>query len=644
MIDYTFLLLGISYMFFTPGFVFTELFFSKLHFLKKVLLYFVLSVVVSTYLSFAIGYIWEFSRLSLSILSLFFIFISLFLFYKRRRKISFKNFFFSKDRFAYITFFLIFALFFIVLWQGIFRLQGDSIIMSGPNWQDTAMHFSIIESISQGNFPPQAPYFSGHKLSYYYFSDLHSAIASAMYDSFLPQIIVFANSFFAALFFLSVYLFSHSVTKNRNTSIFAGILSLFFGNLGFIDFIKELIVTNRGYIEVVTNNPFHLNFDSYFLMAPMVDYFLQNRPMMTGLVIFLTSAYLLNICMSERKTNLRIFIFSVLLIASLVKFQMFGFVIATAYLYLFVLVNFIWGKIDFKNAFIKIMFCSIIYIPVFWIEMTGNIEGRSLLQVVGESFKAGIIFDKGFIWAFNFVLSNFNVYFLIFIIAGFYLKITRPKDKYNFIFIFSLVLFLIPFLITFTIYKYDMFKFFYYFIPLSAVVVFGYLKHNPSKKILSVILITLLLILSVPTSINLLAHAYLNKSVAYSVNDLHIGNWIRNNTPPKSVFITYPSVHSPVSDIGGRLRVLSYINWPHSHGFDKGKDNVFTRLNDINTLYNNASDSGIVTSILLKYKASYIFLGDEERNEYKNAEELLQKNIALEKIYEQGNIKIFSRK
>ena len=42
-----------------------------------------------------------------------------------------------------------------------------------------------------------------------------------------------------------------------------------------------------------------------------------------------------------------------------------------------------------------------------------------------------------------------------------------------------------------------------------------------------------------------------------------------------------PTVHSATTDIGGRLRIISYINWPYSHGFNTGEDNVFTRVKDV---------------------------------------------------------------
>src|SRR4030042_1714554 len=72
------------------------------------------------------------------------------------------------------------------------------IVITGSNWQDTPLHYEIIESINNGNFPPQMPYFSGEKMSYHYFVDFHTAILEKVYG-FLPQLVPFLASVFALL-------------------------------------------------------------------------------------------------------------------------------------------------------------------------------------------------------------------------------------------------------------------------------------------------------------------------------------------------------------------------------------------------------------------------------------------------------------
>jgi len=188
----------------------------------------------------------------------------------------------------------------------------------------------------------------------------------------------------------------------------------------------------------------------------------------------------------------------------------------------------------------------------------------------------------------------------------------------------------------FTIYEFDMFKFFYYLVPLICILAAVFFSRLRFKKIS----FAAFLLISIPviiTSCLLLGHSYLNKTVGYSSGDFLAGSWIRDNTPQKSVFVTMPSVHSAPTDIGGRLRIISYINWPYSHGFNYGNDNVFSRVRDVTEVY-KTGDPGLVK---FKYSAKYVFYGREGRGQFPLAEKLFDKNKNLKLIYNRDGIDIY---
>ena len=60
---------------------------------------------------------------------------------------------------------LLFAVIFLValsvLCISVWRGNQYGIVMTGSNWQDTPFHYEIIESLNQGNFPPQTPNYIG---------------------------------------------------------------------------------------------------------------------------------------------------------------------------------------------------------------------------------------------------------------------------------------------------------------------------------------------------------------------------------------------------------------------------------------------------------------------------------------------------
>ena len=98
---------------------------------------------------------------------------------------------------------LVFAIIFLVslgvLYASVWRPNQYGIVLTGSNWQDTPFHYEIIESINQGNFPPQTPNYIGTPLTYHYFVDFHTAIIEKMYG-YLPNILPVLNALFIVVF------------------------------------------------------------------------------------------------------------------------------------------------------------------------------------------------------------------------------------------------------------------------------------------------------------------------------------------------------------------------------------------------------------------------------------------------------------
>lgn len=644
MVNYIFLSLGILYVTILPGFVIVEHFFNKLTFWKKVPLYLSISIVVSTYLTYFVSLLFGFNRFVIICLAVLFILLSLIKLRNAHLDIQKVKKYFSV---IMISVFIYLA-FFIPLFVGIFRFHQGYYVMSGPNWQDTAMHQSIVESISEGNFPPIAPYFSGEKLSYYYFTDFHSAIVNRLYGSFFPWIIVILNPYFASLFFVAVYSLTFSLTRNKLVSIISGLGSVFYGNLGFINLIKDTYFDNSNYLSLLTNNAYHIDIKAGLQMVPMADYFLQNRPMMIGLPIVVIIVFLL-VESNKDKYGFKLLLIAGLLNSSLVKFQFFGVLIGCLYFTGYLLYQLITEKVGFRKFIYKMMVFVSPSLFAVMISSLGKAGERSLFQVVADTFSWGPWQDQNVLWFLNFILLNFNISILLFLFSLLFLLFQYKAHSMALLqLVFpSVLIFIIPFILNFTIYNYDMFKFFYYFLPFVYVTIiycfFVATKQTVLKHKLLTIFFLVVLVITSWTSINMLIHAYLNKTQGYSSGQYLVGIWIRENTPQKSVFLTSPTVHNPVSDIAGRLRVLSYINWPYSHGFNTGADNVFSRLDDIKLFFNPSSSHSVKSVILDKYNINYIYIGEEERSDFPNAQNELESNSSFNKIYDQDNIQVYER-
>ena len=631
MINYTFLLIGIIYATILPGFVTVEFLLPKLEFWKKLPLYFLLSVIVSSLFSYLVALIFGLSRVTLLGCVLFFAILLIILLRKRRLHI-FTDMENSWQE-IWVGFF-IYAIFFVALLPAIFSYHDGYFVMSGPNWQDSAMHLSIIESLAQGNFPPQAPYFSGQPLSYYYFSDFHAAIVNIFYGKFFPQVLTLLNPFLAMTFFFSVYALSYMNSKKKSFSIIAGVTATLYGNLEFVNLFKTLITQHINYFSLITNNPF--NYDQDFLqMTPMADYFLQNRPMMVGLPAFVLVILILWDTFKKKKTDWVAILLAGFITASLLKFQAFGFLVSWIFFGIYLLSKLITKNMKWKELPNYVLVFGIWSFVLFLTSISSKIGSRSMMQVVSDSFKWGPWQSHPLGWFLQFAVGDLNLGLLIYI-AGFFLLRMWKKVEMLSLYLTSFILLAIPFAMKFTIYEYDMLKFLYYLVPLICVLLAYFYSRSRHKKI-AVTFFTIVMIVSSLTSVTLLFHSFLNKSMGYTYADYEVGMWVRDNTLENSVFVTMPTVHSAPTDIGGRLRIISYINWPYSHGFNVGTDNVFSRVVDVTNVY----ETGDINEVRVKYKASFVFYGGEEKSQFPDAWVLFDSNSTLKKVYDKDGISIY---
>jgi len=248
------------------------------------------------------------------------------------------------------------------------------------------------------------------------------------------------------------------------------------------------------------------------------------------------------------------------------------------------------------------------------------------------------------IWHIVFLITNLGLPFLM-TLAGLMVIVidwlSRKKvSKYVISIAFLPVIFVaIPYIVKFTIYKGDMFKFFY-FAAIFSVVITYWVLSKIRNRLVRVVSSMVIIFFTTTTSLLTLGNSYFNKNQGYTLNDLRVGNWIRENTPQSSIFISMPTVHTPISQIGGRLRVLSYINWPYSHGYNVGEDNVFRRLDDIKKVY-NSSDIKEIKDVLYRYNVDYVFFGSEEKNNFVDAGMRLNKFTFLKEVYKTDDTKIY---
>lgn len=643
--DHLLLILGFVVGFFLPGFLIIEHFFRFLPRIQKIFLYGIVSVLFSAFVIYLFSLLLGYSRLTIIFVYLNLVVLTLISILCQKYK-KYKSG--GKHLASYLIGIFIYVAFLLVLSRSVFRISDNVVILAGDSWQDTALHLSIIESLSQGNFPPQAPYFSGRPLSYYYFADFHSSIIETLYNHFFPRVVVYTNPVFATLLFSGVYSLAYYLTRSRLSSIFSGILGVFGGNFMFITFFKDLISTNNytflSFANLLASKTYAAEYPKLIQVTPIVNLIIQNRPMAVALPAFI--GVILILLVNNKKLYYRNFIILGFISAILIYFQTFSFAVCLLAGIIYIIFNIREYGLE-KSIFSLLFFMAPVILVLFFRFVFSTEDNNLIISSFQKNFRLGPWDSlKEFSWYIKFALLNFGVFIFTTIITPFitiFVNIPKTtKKSILFIWFLSIILYLVPHFVTFTIYQIDMFKFFYFYMLLSSVL-FGFLVSFIKPKKFLVIIITIVVLSCLTSVLDLFTNIF-NQNYGYTKADLAAGLWIRDNTESKSVFVTSDTIHSPVTDIGGRLRILSYGNWPYTHGFDdKTDDDVSSRYRDVDNFYNNFENKGIASWILSKYNIDYVYYGPTENDKYPDFENKFTDEVILEKVYDKENIKIYKR-
>jgi len=459
-----------------------------------------------------------------------------------------------------------------VLLRTVWFSNDYGIVITGANWQDTPFHYEIIESINNGNFPPQTPNYVGTSLSYHYFVDFHTAIVEKVYG-YLPTLLPILNAVFIGVFAVSMYALVRP--HGRQAAIAAAVVGTFGWGFSYYKFFSALFCGE----SVVFNSFFE--YGGTFGLPPIYDNLLQQRPMLMGLpALVLVLTLLRN--MDDKKR---------LLLAGLV----------TGLVYQF-------NNVAFFCCFVAYAFCLFVNLKKFKLSylffVLPSLVALPFILGGGATFQATL----NVAWAIQFVKNPLTFYILnlglplllaiycFFKRGNWYLKGTM------------LALLIIPHFVIFTPNVWDMYKFFMFaWIPIAALAGISLAK---TRKLVAFILV----LLSILTSVSVIVYNINTNFMGATWAEYNVGIWTRENTPENSVFLTYYYIHAPTSMIGGRLRVSSDINWPYGHGIPL--EDIWAREEAIDNAY--AGSVSQLEGLIREYNVSYVYVGSQELSNYPN--------------------------
>jgi hypothetical protein len=495
-----------------------------------------------------------------------------------------------------LLFTVIFLVSLVVLVRSVWFGNQYGIVLTGSNWQDTPFHYEIIESLNNGNFPPQTPNYVGEPLNYHYFVDFHTAIIEKMYG-YLPTLLPVLNAVFILVFALSMYALARPY--GRRAAVVATVLAVFGWGLSYFGLFSALF---NGQFNA--SNNYIYQFGQLFGLPSVFDNLLQQRPLLVGLPAFaLVLALLRN--MDDKKR---------LVLAGVITGLVYQFHnVAFFCCYVAFAVSLLFNIKNFKFSYLFFLLPSVFALPFIFS------AGSSLTFGVSVAFVAEFV-KNPLIYYF----LNLGVPFVLAIVS--FLKVGNEYLKVTF-----LLLFLIPNVLLLTPWPWDMYKFFIFaWVPIA--VLSGILLAKTRR-----IVVVTLVLLSIITSASVIIYNVGTNYTGASWSEYQLGMWVRDNTPQNSVFLTYYSIHSPPAMIGGRLRVSSYVYWSYGHGVPL--DQVYQREHDIDMAYTGNATQ--LQAVIKEYNISYVYVGYDELSNYPNCTAHFDSISWLKPVYTDQNLKIY---
>jgi hypothetical protein len=428
-------------------------------------------------------------------------------------------------------------------------------VSGGWNWSDFLVHVSIAQSVKDGNFPPQVPYFSGSSLAnYHWFGDFHAAILARVAQADVIPVLIICNAVLAGALALCVCELARVLTGNNRVAVLAGVLVLFGGGLGYMRLFMDLHY-GGSLSDLTSTTPYDNNFGTgwpYFHIASVFGTALLDQRATTYGLPIAVAAVLLAVT-SWRRNPAGVLLAGIL--AGLECPFMFFFFPAIYLILIIVLVaRRAWRDPDhWMHAFL--LFLPGVYGAAFLLHpvLSQHTQGNARL-VAGWPDAP---FSDGIPAVVFFYVTNLGVPFVLALVA----LVWRRTPHRLLLGAWLAALFVLPNIVVTSSVTFDANKFFQLMWIPAAILAAWLIRGWPRPAIAGV------LALSVVSPLLIAVWHVRDTRVALSLDQESAARWIEDNTPQLSVFVTDAFINSSV-DLAGRLRLSSYDPYITNMGYD----------------------------------------------------------------------------
>lgn len=518
---------------------------------------------------------------------------------------------------------------------------------------DLPLHLGIVSSLRNAAFPPDYSILPGERLVYPFLMDSFST-SFMLFGMGLRWAVILPGTLMMGLVFAGYMILADSLCEGRRATVIWATLFVFInGGLGFLYSIDTLGVSNgssadnplqagtwlerldtilHGWYQTPAN---HADFSYYNLRWSNIiaDMLIPQRTFLGGWCILLPCVYLLfDGFMAEKgRVNLRQ--------AALLGVMAGGMPLLHTHSFLALgLLSAGWMVYDLIRSRGKRLGSWLIYGALACVLAAPQLFLWTFRHTAGNSGFVRFRFNwvnnngqgliDGYLW---FYVKNIGVPVLLLVLG-----LADGKPRRRMIACGAFVIFLAAEFIQFQPNEYDNNKLFYVWWALCAVLaadyaleIFDRLRGLRSRYVLA----GMLAVCCFATGSLSIARECVSDYEMYSRGAVETAEYVENNTPEHSTFLTWTQHINPVSGLAGRDIVCGPGLWLYWHGYD-----LSTRENDIRLFYADPENN---QEILTKYNVDYILVGDYERASLQIDEDALDALYPLVFESEWGAMRIY---
>ncbi|MEM2172844.1 MAG: hypothetical protein QXS66_06320 [Thermoproteota archaeon] len=535
----------------------------------------------------------------------------------------------------------------------VLREDSGSFYGSWFVFADYSFHISVINSfVYRSNFPPQYPIMANTPMNYPPIMDFLSAVLMKMGFDLRSSIIV-PNVLFQVATFCLLASLATRLVKRKFAGMFSVLLFFFAGNMGIIYAIED-IAKYGGFINWITNLPTDYSGSGISPLPeirfgnPVTVMLMPQRPSILGIGISIV-IYILVLYAILNEGSIGELIIAGVLTGFLPSIHSHSFIAVSLILFLL----FIIFRRDLKfltYLFVPVAVLALPQILVIRTQVRGGFmdftmgwleENARRIRALNWNIPFGI-FSSTFESIFILVRFWFmNLGFIILPFAFGFLKSSRMIKNF---YLPYLILFFLGNFIRFQPWDWDNYKIFlHWYILIVIIASYGMieitkflleslkmaLKVHKLKCLKAVFgLIILAIILFFSTATGFLSHIKVLQEnyLMWSKADVIFAQWIREKTPPESIFLTSTEFNHPVVTLAGRQIVLGYEGWLWSHGIDENQ--IQKVKQDVVKMFNGSY------ALIKKYDVDFISVTGYE-NQFTINIEFFNESGYFRKVYDE---------